>query len=246
MDKPLNLQQKIVEIRKSIDAFSKDTKGYGYSYVSGTQVLKKIRDKMDELGLLLYPSVLDQNHEPYEYKTNKGQTKDLLVYGKMTYTWLNAEKPEETMEIPWQYMGQQDDFSQAFGSALTYSERYFLLKFFGVPTDDDDPDARKGNRYQNQNNNSYQKNNNQNQSHNNNQQKNNGQKASENQLKALGTLTNRMVKEKKLTIDTVLDTLEKKKDADGKILIGPFGRDIKNMTMQQASAAIGILKTILG
>ena len=27
------------------------------------------------------------------------------------------------------------------GSALTYAERYFFLKYFNVPTDDDDPDS---------------------------------------------------------------------------------------------------------
>ena len=60
----------------------------------------------------------------------------------MKYVWVNAENPEERIEIPWQTMGQQDDISKAFGSGLTYSERYFLLKFFGVPTDDDDTDDR--------------------------------------------------------------------------------------------------------
>ena len=37
-------------------------------------------------------------------------------------------------------VGQQSDASQSFGSGLTYSSRYFLLKYFNVSTPNDDPD----------------------------------------------------------------------------------------------------------
>jgi ERF superfamily len=144
----LNIYQKLVEIRKSIDVFTKDTEGYGYKYVSGSQVLHKIKAKMDELGVLLIPFVLNQTHRTFDYtvwdkqaKAEKQKT-DFIVNGDMKYIWVNAENPEDRIEIPWQYMGQQDDISKAYGSGLTYSERYFLLKFFGVPTDEDDPDAK--------------------------------------------------------------------------------------------------------
>lgn len=140
----MNLYQKIVEVRKSISGFSKDSKSFNYSYVSGTQVLSKIKEKMDELGLLCFPSVLSQSHESYNYKDKYNKDKhDFIVHGSMVYRWVNADNPEEVLEIPFEFMGQQDDISKAFGSALTYSERYFLLKFFGVPTDEDDPDHKK-------------------------------------------------------------------------------------------------------
>lgn len=144
----MNLYQKLVEVRKSVDFFTKDTQGYGYKYVSGSQVLKKIKGKMDELQVLLIPEVLNQNHTTFDYKVYDKETKkerektDFIVTADMKYVWVNAENPEERIEIPWQTMGQQDDISKAFGSGLTYSERYFLLKFFGVPTDEEDPDAR--------------------------------------------------------------------------------------------------------
>lgn len=123
--------------------------------------------------------------------------------------------------------------AQGAGSAITYSRRYSLSAAFGIDSDPDD-DGNGANPPSNKN-------------HNNNQQNNNSPKASEQLLTALSGYINRMVREQQLTIDTVLDTLEKKKDPQsGKLIVGPFGRDIKNMTMQQASAAIGILKTILG
>jgi hypothetical protein len=147
----LNLYEKIIEVRKCIAGFNKDKKSFGYDYVSGNQVLGKVKEKMDELGLILSPSCHSCNHEEFHYSVTKydKDTKqkettdktDFVVWGEMRYTWIDASKPEERFCESWQYYGQQDDISKAFGSALTYSERYYLLKFFGVPTDKDDPDS---------------------------------------------------------------------------------------------------------
>lgn len=144
----MNLFQKLIEIRKEIENFTKDTKGYNYSYVSGSQVLSKIQDKMNELGVLLYPVMEDIQDDLFDYQVwNKNRKQmedrtDFVIKGDMSYVWQNAEQPEETLKIPFKLYGQQDDISKAYGSALTYSERYFLLKFFNAPTDDADPDAR--------------------------------------------------------------------------------------------------------
>lgn len=139
----LNLYQKLVEVRKTADGFSKDTVGYGYKYVSGNQVLGKIKDKMNELNLLLVPSTEHGEHYTYDYTTEQGKEKtDFVISGKMHYTWIDGDSPEDKLSVEWDYYGQNSDLSQAFGSALTYSERYFLLKFLGLPTDEADPDAK--------------------------------------------------------------------------------------------------------
>ncbi len=146
----MNLHQKLVEIRKEIDVFSKDTKGFNYSYVSGSQVLGKIQEKMNELGVILYPEMKELEHSTFDYQQYNKKTQqmddktDFVISGDMQYVWQNAENPEEKIVIDWNIYGQQDDISKAYGSALTYSERYFLLKFFNAPTDDDDPDTRQG------------------------------------------------------------------------------------------------------
>ena len=58
----------------------------------------------------------------------------------MSFTWVNAENPEEQIECAW--MGQGlDDGEKGVGKALTYAEKYFLLKFFNIATDKDDPDS---------------------------------------------------------------------------------------------------------
>lgn len=143
ISKDLNLYQKIIEVKKIAGGFYKDTRGFGFEYVSGNQILSKIRDKMNELNLILQPAVDLGQYVNYQYKNAKGQEKiDFVVWGKMSYTWINGDKPEERERIEWAYYGQQDDISKAFGSGLTYSERYFLLKALGLPTDEDEPDAK--------------------------------------------------------------------------------------------------------
>lgn len=139
----MNLWQKIIEVRKEIQGFVKDTKGFGYSYVSGSQALSKIRPKMDELGILLKMETHDLKWSTYDYTNGKGEDKtDFIVSGKVKYTWINVENPEEREECSFDVFGQQDDISKAYGSGLTYSERYFILKTLQAPTDSDDPDKK--------------------------------------------------------------------------------------------------------
>lgn len=144
----MNLYQKLIQIRKDVIEFSKDKEGYGYKFVSGSQAIRKIRDKMDELGVLLVPNIGETESHTFDYVTYDKKTSqekqhtDHVVTGSMSYTWINADEPEEMLNVPWKIYGQQDDISKAFGSGLTYSERYFILKFFQAPTDSEDPDAR--------------------------------------------------------------------------------------------------------
>lgn len=143
MAEKMNLHQKLVEIRKDIGGFTKDAKSYNYQYVSGSQVLSKIQGKMNELGVLLIPEIVTQEFQEHAYKDKYSKDKlDFIVHGGMSYTWVNADDPDDYIKIPFYYTGQQDDISKAFGSGLTYSERYFIIKFFNLPTDADDPDGK--------------------------------------------------------------------------------------------------------
>jgi len=149
MTEQLNLYQKIADVKANIEGFTKDTKGYNYSYVSGSQVLHRIRNKMIEHNLLLLPKTSDENYKQIEVtRFNKKAsrevtTSEFVVEMKLTYLWINADKPEEQLEVSFYSVGQQDDVSKAHGTALTYAERYFLMKFFNIPTDEDDADAKQ-------------------------------------------------------------------------------------------------------
>ena len=154
----LNLFQKLVEVRKSIPALHKDAKGYNYSYVTGSQILAGIQQAMNDYGVLLFPKIDTQNVESGETVSAKGKkTMQFRVHGRMTYTWINADNPNETLEVPFMYAAANEDVAKALGSALTYAERYFLIKSFNLPTDGDDPDGNQYNQRNNYNNrNNYQ------------------------------------------------------------------------------------------
>lgn len=141
----MNVFQKIIETKKVVKNFLKDaeTSGKGsYTYTSGSQILSAIKEKMEEVGLLFLP--VETEHRgwtTFNYKNSYGDEKtDFIVEGKLCYEWINAEDPTDRQRVSFEYYGQQNDISKAFGSALTYSERYLLLKSLGAPTDEDDPD----------------------------------------------------------------------------------------------------------
>ncbi|MEN1931496.1 ERF family protein [Staphylococcus hominis] len=144
-----NLFQKIADVKANIDGFTKDAKSYNYSYVSGSQVLHRIRNKMIENNLLLVPKTSEENYKQIDvtrFNKKAGReitTSEFIVEMKLTYVWINADKPEEQFEVTFYAVGQQDDVSKAHGTALTYAERYFLMKFFNIPTDEDDADAKE-------------------------------------------------------------------------------------------------------
>ena len=147
MSEELNLYQKLAKIRKCVEVVQKNKSGYGYTYVTDSELLAKITGVMDKYGVSLIPSIVPGTFtvNPYTYtKVKKGveeTVNELMVNADMVYRWINNDNPSEYIEVPWSLVGHQSDASQSFGSALTYSYRYFLLKYFGVATPDDDPDT---------------------------------------------------------------------------------------------------------
>jgi hypothetical protein len=142
----VNIYQKIIEVRKLVDFLVKDEQGYQYKYVSGSSLLNTIRPKMDELGLLLITDVVKSTHNRYEFEgvDNKGNAKtfvQFVVNMDLTFTWIDADNPEERIVCKWISSGEDEDPAKAEGKAHTYGERYFGLKFFKVATDNEDPDA---------------------------------------------------------------------------------------------------------
>ena len=136
----LNLKQKLIEIRKQVEFLQKKEKAYNYKYVAEDTVLFAIKDTMNELGVLLVPSVKNHSVKEFEYINSKSKTvKENIVSGDMIFTWLDVNS-DEKLEVEFALYGQQQDASQAFGSGLTYCNRYFLLKFFQVATNENDPD----------------------------------------------------------------------------------------------------------
>ena len=143
MAEQMNIYQKLARIRKQVEVIQKNKSGYGYKYVSEDEILAKISVFMDKYGLSLIPNIKQGSTivSPYTYKNTKTTGKGDIYEENNNEVLVNNDNPEERIDVEWALVGQQGDASQAFGSGLTYSNRYFLLKFFNIATPDADPDA---------------------------------------------------------------------------------------------------------
>ena len=135
------LYAKLLELQKAVVGLSKDAKGNSGEYVSGNKVLGIVRPTMDKLGLLLTKDVLESTFTPIQYLTSKGEKSEMFCSLKIRFTWIDVETGEK-LSVDWASSGM-NGFDKSLGSALTYGERYFLLKQFGIATDKDDVDAPK-------------------------------------------------------------------------------------------------------
>jgi hypothetical protein len=137
------LYKKLLIIQQKVVGLGKDKKSNTYSYVTGDKVLGEIKPLMNSLGLLLKQEVTDIENTRMDYKTGIGTTyekpkSEILSKVMMRFTWIDTETGETDINL----FGAngQNDWEKGLGSALTYAERYFLLKYFHIETDEDDID----------------------------------------------------------------------------------------------------------
>ena len=138
------LLKKLASLQRTVRGLSKNaTSGSGassYQYVTGGKILDIVRPKMDELGLLLVQQVDGIETERVDYQTRSGAKSEMFTRVMMTFTWIDTESGEA---LPVKFGANGcNGWDKGLGSALTYAERYFLLKFFHIATDEDDVDAR--------------------------------------------------------------------------------------------------------
>lgn len=139
----MSIYKKLHKIQESVTALAKDKQSNSYSYVTGNKVLNHIKPLMNELGVLLKQEVLSIDNERQDYVVGFGTPKERTkseIHSKvmMRFTWVCIETGEKDENL----FGAngQNDWDKGVGSALTYGERYFLLKFFHIATDEDDID----------------------------------------------------------------------------------------------------------
>lgn len=153
-DSGLNLYQKLAKIRKLVDVVRKDKSGYNYKYADVNEILAKVKGGMEKYGISLVPEIihdssavsLQRMEKPKVTKDGKvitDVTHEYLFDADMVFSWVNNDNPNEKILIPWHIVGSQGDPSQAYGSALTYSTRYFLLNYFQIAQDNDVDEYRK-------------------------------------------------------------------------------------------------------
>jgi len=147
----MKLYQKLHKIQSQIMGLGKDKAANSYKYVTGDKVLEHVKPLMNELGLILKQEIISIDNVRQDYKvgindkTPEGRLKsEINSKVMMRFTWVDVDTGDKDENL----FGAngQNDWDKGVGSALTYGERYFLLKYFHIATDEDDidnPDRKK-------------------------------------------------------------------------------------------------------
>lgn len=124
----MNIYEKINKIMADTPYIFKDGKiEFGntkYRAVTEENVLSMLRPKMIEQGLVMFPVTLEVTKE------------GTLTTANMVFKVVNAENPEEYILVASGGQGA-DSQDKGIGKAITYANKYALLKMFLVPTGDD-------------------------------------------------------------------------------------------------------------
>lgn len=136
LKKLLQLQAATRKLQANADG---QTGSAHYKYVSGNKLLGFVRPKMDELGLILTQEIVDITNTPITYNTQYGAKMEMYTSLRLRFTWIDSEDGSTLVnEFAANGMNAWD---KGLGSALTYAERYYLMKLFHIATDEDDVDA---------------------------------------------------------------------------------------------------------
>jgi hypothetical protein len=138
----MNIDEKMAEITAEINTVAKnlnvDTgKGKGYKAVSEADVLAAVKPIEKKHGVYSYPyerEIVDSGE--LVNQTQYGERKSLFLRVRTVYRFVNTEKPEEYLDIV-TYGDGVDSQDKAPGKAMTYGDKYALLKAYKIQTGDD-------------------------------------------------------------------------------------------------------------
>lgn len=139
----MSVYKKLHQVQAATRSLAANTEGQTgaakYNYVSGAKLLGVIRPLMDKLGLVLTQEVVDINNEPITYVTRNGEKTEMFTTAHIRFTWVDTE--DESQIVNDFFANGMNAWDKGLGSALTYAERYYLMKTFHIATDEDDVDA---------------------------------------------------------------------------------------------------------
>lgn len=143
--KPKNLYQKLVQVRRSVKYIQKNTQGYQFQYANEGSLLAAIRDEMDNQNVFLEMEMISLDAcKCTTISDKKGLQEIEGLRAVFEFIWTDADNPADTIRKRLTVQHAESSI-KTVGCLMTYANRYFLYKFFCVPTDKMDPDAFENN-----------------------------------------------------------------------------------------------------
>lgn len=138
----LNIFQKMSLATDKIRTVAKNLKvGEGtkseYKAVSETDVLNAVKPIEVELGIYSYPyERTTLKEERITFKNKYGESESFVIRLETIYRFVNVDKPDEFIDIK-TYGDGVDSQDKAPGKAMTYADKYALLKAYKIQTGED-------------------------------------------------------------------------------------------------------------
>lgn len=150
--KDYNIYEKMSAITNELGVVAKNLnvdmgKGKSYKAVQEKDVLDAVKPIEEKYRVYSYPmerEIIDNGI--LEKETSYGTSKNLYMRIKTTYAFVNLDNPSEKITMT-TYADGIDSGDKATGKAMTYSDKYALLKAYKIATGDDpdkDASAEKG------------------------------------------------------------------------------------------------------
>lgn len=138
----MNIYEKLGKITAELSAVAKNLEvGVGqakYKAVGEADVLRAVKPLEEKYGIYSYPfsrTIIESGS--IESTNYKGEVKKSLFERiETTYRFVNTEKPDEFIDIT-SYGDGIDTGDKSVGKAMTYSDKYALLKAYKIVTGDD-------------------------------------------------------------------------------------------------------------
>ncbi len=141
----MNIYEKMLKATEEIRTVAKNLEvGIGknqYKAVGEADVLNAVKPIEAKLGIYSYPlsrKIVDTNvfTTTSEYQGKTTERSNLFMRLETVYRFVNVENPEEFIDIT-TYGDGVDTQDKAPGKAMTYSDKYALLKAYKIGTGDD-------------------------------------------------------------------------------------------------------------
>lgn len=149
MEKTMNIYQRMSAITNEIQRVAKnlnvDAGKSSYKAVGEADVLQAVKPAEEKYGVYSFPverevieSGVITSESTYNGQTRQRQQQFMRV--RVLYRFVNIDKPEEYIEVA-TYGDGLDSGDKAPGKAMTYADKYALLKAYKITTGDD-PDQK--------------------------------------------------------------------------------------------------------
>ena len=146
---PLNIFQRMLAATSEINRVAKNlkvdiSKSQSYKAVAESDVLEAVKPIEEKYGIYSYPVsrkiIKDEAYTTTsEYDGRKSEKTTFFMRLETVYRFVNTDKPDEYIDIT-TYGDGVDTQDKAPGKAMTYADKYALLKAYKIQTGDD-PDA---------------------------------------------------------------------------------------------------------